>query len=65
MDYRGEIGIILINNTRGLNKVTFGEYIAQGVLSSHERIKWNIVTELSKTARGEGGFGHTDQKLRT
>jgi len=65
-DYRGEIGIILIN-TDPDNDVVIkdGERIAQGVLKICEQIKWDIVDtfeDLGDTTRGQGGFGHTGTK---
>lgn len=58
-DYRGEIKVILVN----LSDVDFelkpGERIAQMVLAAHARIDWETASELSETARGEGGFGST------
>lgn len=62
MDYRGEIGIILINHGEKPFKVNTGDRIAQLVINKIEQITWNEVTELSKTERGEGGFGHTNIK---
>lgn len=61
-DYRGEIGIILIN--LGLESVWIedGERIAQIVLKKVENIEWDVVGELDSTERGEGGFGHTNTK---
>lgn len=61
-DYRGEIGIILIN--MGLETVWIedGERIAQLVLNKVESIEWEEVKELDSTDRGEGGFGHTSTK---
>ena len=61
-DYRGEIGIILINNSKFLTRINLGEHLAQGILSSYDQIIWKRVQTLSETVRGEGGFGHTDNK---
>ncbi len=58
-DYRGEVGVIIYNSTPFLNKVEFNERVAQGVLKEVIQAEWNIVTELSETERGEGGFGST------
>lgn len=61
-DYRGEIGVILVNLSNEAFVVETGERIAQLVISAHERAKWVEVEELSETKRGEGGFGSTGVK---
>jgi len=61
-DYRGEIGIIIVNLSNENYTVKDGERICQMVISKHERISWNEVQILENTARGEGGFGHTGKK---
>ncbi len=58
-DYRGEIGIILINHSDLPFLVNDGERICQMVISRHERIEWEESMELGSTIRGDGGFGHT------
>ncbi|MDD2218236.1 MAG: dUTP diphosphatase [Eubacteriales bacterium] len=58
-DYRGEIKIPLINWGEEPYTVNNGDRIAQIVISSYERITWSPQENLTKTARGEGGFGHT------
>tara|TARA_R110002074_G_scaffold293514_12_gene465235 strand:- start:2773 stop:3204 length:432 start_codon:yes stop_codon:yes gene_type:complete len=58
-DYRGEIGVILVNLSNDNFIVNDGERIAQLVIAKHERIKWDEVTILSETERGAGGFGST------
>jgi dUTP pyrophosphatase len=58
-DYRGEIGIILINHSRQSFRVKNGDRIAQFVLNKVEQIKWEEVLELPETDRGDGGFGST------
>jgi dUTP pyrophosphatase len=58
-DYRGEIGVILINHGAELFTVTAGDRIAQMVFARFERGELLEVTELETTVRGEGGFGHT------
>jgi dUTP pyrophosphatase len=58
-DYRGEIGIILINHSDLPFLVNDGERICQMVISRHERIEWEESMELGSTIRGGGGFGHT------
>lgn len=59
MDYRGEIGVILINLSSKDFVIEDGERIAQMVIAKHETIEWETVEELPSTERGEGGFGHT------
>ena len=61
-DYRGEIGVILINLSNEAFTIENGERVAQLIISKHERAEWIIVTELSETVRGEGGFGSTGVK---
>ena len=58
-DYRGEIGVILVNLSNEEFTINNGERIAQLVIAKHERADWIKVEELSDTARGEGGFGST------
>lgn len=61
-DYRGEIGVILVNLSQEEFVVENGERIAQLVIAKHERAEWVEVQELSETSRGEGGFGSTGVK---
>lgn len=61
-DYRGEIGVILINLSNECVKIDDGERICQMVIAKHETISWQIVKDLQSTARGDGGFGHTGHK---
>lgn len=61
-DYRGEIGVILVNLSNDDFVVENGERVAQLVIAKHERAEWIEVTELSETSRGEGGFGSTGVK---
>lgn len=61
-DYRGEIGVILVNLSNEDFTVNNGERIAQLVIAKHERAEWIQVDELSSTERGEGGFGSTGTK---
>jgi len=61
-DYRGEIGVILVNLSHDEFVVEHGERIAQLVIAKHERAEWIEVQELSQTSRGEGGFGSTGVK---
>jgi dUTP pyrophosphatase len=58
-DYRGEIGIILINLSNEPFVVQDGERICQMVVAKHETVSWDVSAELNHTRRGEGGFGHT------
>lgn len=58
-DYRGEIGVILINLSNEGFEINDGERIAQLVIAKHERTDWIEVLELDKTERGTGGFGST------
>ena len=58
-DYRGEIGVILVNLSNTYFKIENGERIAQLVIAKHERAAWNEVEQLNETSRGEGGFGST------
>lgn len=61
-DYRGEIGVILVNLSKEDFIIENGERIAQLVIAKHERAEWIHVEELSETSRGEGGFGSTGTK---
>lgn len=58
-DYRGEIGVILINHGKEPFRFQKGDRIAQLVISRYAKADFNIVGELSGTERGTGGFGHT------
>ena len=58
-DYRGEIGVILVNLSNTDFKIENGERIAQLVIAKHERAAWLEVEQLNETTRGEGGFGST------
>ena len=61
-DYRGEVGVLLVNLSNEDFTIENGERIAQLVLASHERAQWQQVNQLSSTDRGEGGFGSTGLK---
>lgn len=61
-DYRGEIGVILVNLSNEDFIIQNGERIAQLVIAKHERAEWVEVQTLSETDRGEGGFGSTGTK---
>ena len=58
-DYRGEIGVLLVNLSNEPFVVEHGERIAQLVVAKHEHITWEEVNELSETTLGSGGFGST------
>ncbi len=61
-DYRGEIGVILVNLSNEEFVINNGERIAQLVIAKHDRAEWIEVNELSETSRGKGGFGSTGVK---
>jgi len=61
-DYRGEVGIILINLSNEEFVIQHGERICQMVIASHEHIGWKSVEVLEESERGAGGFGHTGKK---
>ena len=61
-DYRGEIGVILVNLSNKNFTIENGERIAQLVIAKHERVSWHEVEVLDKTERGAGGFGSTGVK---
>jgi len=58
-DYRGEIGVILVNLSNEDFIINDGERIAQLIIAKHERAHWEEVEVLSETKRGAGGFGST------
>ena len=58
-DYRGEVGVILVNLSKEPFRITRGMRIAQLVVARHARAVWREVSELDRTARGAGGFGST------
>lgn len=58
-DYRGEIKAIVINLSNVPFVINDGERICQMVVACHERVEWIPTEELTETARGTGGFGHT------
>ncbi|MCA9519785.1 MAG: dUTP diphosphatase [Myxococcales bacterium] len=58
-DYRGEVGVILINHSRVHFTIARGERIAQLVIAPVSRVAWDEVEILPETTRAEGGFGHT------
>ncbi|MGL4779339.1 MAG: dUTP diphosphatase [Bacteroidales bacterium] len=58
-DYRGEVGIILVNLSSEPFVIEDGERICQMVVAAHAQVEWECVESLETTDRGEGGFGHT------
>ncbi|MCD8433880.1 dUTP diphosphatase [Tenacibaculum finnmarkense] len=58
-DYRGEIGVILVNLSNQDFTVNDGERIAQLIIAKHERVNWQEVSALNETERGTDGFGST------
>ena len=58
-DYRGEIGVILVNLSNDNFTINDGDRIAQMVIARHEHTKWDEVNVLDDTQRGSGGFGST------
>lgn len=61
-DYRGEIGVILVNLSADPFSINDGDRIAQMVIAKYESIEWQTVDSLNETARGAGGFGSTTVK---
>lgn len=61
-DYRGEIGVILVNLSHEPFVINDGERIAQMVIARHEQAEWEDVDVLDETERGAGGFGHSGVK---
>jgi dUTP pyrophosphatase len=61
-DYRGEIGVILVNLSNQIAIIEDGERICQMVIAKYEHITWELVNSLENTSRGDGGFGHTGVK---
>lgn len=58
-DYRGEIGVILVNLSNEPFVINDGERICQMVIASYQQVEWEAVEALDDTERGAGGFGHT------
>ena len=61
-DYRGEIGIIMINLSKEPFEIQDGDRIAQMVIARYEHAEWIDVEVLDETERGAGGFGHSGQR---
>ncbi len=62
-DYRGEIGVVLINHGDQAFTINRGERIAQMVVAAYSQVRWQAVEELTDTQRGAGGFGSTGVKM--
>ena len=58
-DYRGEIGVLLVNLSDQVFEINPGDRIAQMVVARHEKVDWQEVELLTETSRGAGGYGHT------
>ena len=61
-DYRGEIGVIMVNLSDTPFNIADGDRIAQLVIARYEQAKWEAVEALDSTERGDGGFGHTGKQ---
>lgn len=61
-DFTGDVGVILINLSQDDYLINPGERIAQMVIAKHEHAEFLVVSELEKTERGDGGYGHTGAK---
>lgn len=61
MDYRGELGVPILNTSNEDRFIEDGERIAQILLKKAEQFEWEEVDTLDDTERGEGGFGHTNK----
>lgn len=61
-DYRGEVGVILVNLGNEPQVIENGERICQMVVARHETVQWEQVENLEESERGTGGFGHTGTK---
>lgn len=58
-DYRGEIGVIIINHSNEVVRIEDGERVCQMVIANYDQAEWEEVETLDETERGDGGFGHT------
>ena len=61
-DYRGEIGVIMVNLSNEPFVINDGERICQMVVAQYQQIEWQTVESLDETERGAGGFGHTGKE---
>lgn len=64
-DYRGEVGVILVNTSKFVQGIKLGDKIAQAILAPYLKPDFKLVEQLSDTNRGAGGFGSTDVKSKT
>lgn len=64
-DYRGEVGVILVNHSDASFTITRGMRVAQMIIAPYTRATWQRVGSLDATARGEGGFGSTGTARKT
>lgn len=58
-DYRGEVGVILVNLSAEDFTINNGDRIAQMIIARHEKAQWQLTDALNETSRGAGGFGST------
>ena len=61
-DYRGEIGVVMVNLSNEAQTIENGERICQMVVARHSTVEWTVADDLETTERGAGGFGHTGTK---
>ncbi len=61
-DYRGEIGVILVNLSNKTVQINDGDRICQMIIAHHETVEWQAVEALETSERGAGGFGHTGKQ---
>lgn len=61
-DYRGDVGVILVNLSRDVQVIEPGERIAQMIIAPYERVDFEIADSLDETERGSGGFGSTGSR---
>ena len=61
-DYRGEVGVIVLNSSNESFVIEPGMRIAQMIVQQYETVEWDEVNELEATERGEGGYGSTGKK---
>ena len=60
-DYRGEVGVIIINLSENEVEISDGERICQMIVAKHDTVVWDEVESLVQSRRGAGGFGHTGE----
>jgi dUTP pyrophosphatase len=61
-DYRGELGVLLVNHGQKEFRIADGDRIAQMVIARYEQVTWTEVSSLQESERGDGGFGHTGRE---